>query len=87
MRLSNIALVLIVATALGGCVSTTDPNASLSAVRLSPMGPGQYMITCVDSPMYCANLANKTCPQGFDVTSNVTNPADHGRMTMIIKCK
>lgn len=50
------------------------------------MGPGQYMITCVDSPMYCARLANKTCPNGFDVKSNVTNPADYGRMTMIIKC-
>ena len=50
------------------------------------MGPGQYMITCVDSPMYCAQLSNKTCPNGFDVKSNVTNPADFGRMTMIIKC-
>lgn len=25
------------------------------------------------------------CPAGMDVTSNTTNPADYGRMTMIIK--
>jgi hypothetical protein len=41
---------------------------------------------CVDSPSYCAHEANKLCPQGFDVTSNVTNAADYGRMTMTIKC-
>jgi hypothetical protein len=86
MRSLTIASVLLIAVPLYGCISTSDPNAPMSAVRLSPMGPGQYMITCVDSPMYCANLANKTCPQGFDVKSNVTNPADYGRMTMIIKC-
>lgn len=68
------------------CVSTTDPNAPLSAVRTSPMGPGQHMVSCVDKPAYCAELANKLCPKGFDVTSNVVNPADYGRMTMIIKC-
>jgi len=71
---------------LGGCVSTNDPNAPLSAVRVYPMGPSQYMVTCVDSPGYCAQQANRSCPQGFDVTSNTTNPADYGRMTMTIKC-
>jgi len=44
----------MVLTILGGCVSTSDPNATLSAVRVYPMGPSQYMITCVDSPGYCA---------------------------------
>jgi len=77
----------LIAALLSGCaISTTDPNAPMSAVRMSSMGPGQYMITCVDSPMYCAQLANKACPNGFDVKSNVTNSADFGRMTMIIKC-
>lgn len=28
----------------------------------------------------------RLCPAGYDVTSNVTNAADHGRMTMIIRC-
>lgn len=69
-----------------GCVSTTDSGAFLSAVRSYPMGPGQFMVTCVDSPVYCANESNKLCPQGFDVTSNTTNPQDFGRMTMIIRC-
>lgn len=71
---------------LQACVSTTDSKAMFSAVRSYPMGPGQYMVTCVDSPKYCANEANKLCPSGFDVTSNTANAADHGRMTMIIKC-
>ena len=44
------------------------------------------MITCVDSPGYCAQQASRYCPQGFQVSSNTSNPADHGRMTMIIKC-
>lgn len=80
-------LALLLTIALSGCaISHTDPTAPMSAVRISPMGPHQYMITCVDSPMYCADLANRTCPQGYDVTSNTNNAADYGRMTMIIKC-
>lgn len=71
---------------LQGCVSTSDSNAAFSTVRSYPMGPSQYMVTCVDSPRYCAAESNKLCPKGFDVTSNTTNPADYGRMTMIIKC-
>jgi hypothetical protein len=71
---------------LAGCAST-DPNATFSAVRVYPMGPDQFMITCVDSPGYCANQAARSCPAGFDVTSNVTNPADYGRMTMTVKCR
>lgn len=71
---------------LAGCVSTNDPNAPFSAVRVTPMGKGQFMISCVDSPDYCAQQATQACPNGFDVTSNVTNPADYGRMTMTIKC-
>jgi hypothetical protein len=77
--------VLIAALMLGGCVSA-DPDAMFSTVRAHPMGPDQFMITCVDSPRYCAEQAPKSCPSGFDVVSNSSNPADHGRMTMIIKC-
>lgn len=86
MRTLTIAFCLIVAFLLAACVSTTDSKAFLSTVRSTPMGPSQYMVSCVDSPVYCANESNKLCPQGFDVVSNVTNPADYGRMTMIIKC-
>lgn len=71
---------------LGGCVSTTDPNAFLSTIRSEPMGPGQFMVSCVDSPKYCARESNRLCPSGFDVVSNVANAGDFGRMTMIIKC-
>jgi hypothetical protein len=76
---------LIAASALFGC-AMNDPNAMFSAVRAYPMGTGQYMITCVDSPSFCASEAVNRCPSGFNVTSNTTNPADHGRMTMIIRC-
>jgi hypothetical protein len=80
------AMAIAIATlALSSCVSN-DPNALLSTVRVSPMGPGQYMVSCVDSPSYCAQEANKLCPSGMDVVSNTTNPADYGRMTMVIKC-
>lgn len=82
LTISGLVTVLL----LAGCVSTSDPNALLSTVRVNPMGPGQWMVSCVDSPQYCANQANASCPKGFDVTSNVTNPADYGRMTMIVKC-
>lgn len=71
---------------LAGCVSTDDPNAPLSAVRVYEMAQDQYMITCVDSPGYCAEQAQRSCPAGFDVDSNTTNPRDFGRMTMIIRC-
>lgn len=70
---------------LAGCVST-DNKAVFSRVRSNPMGPSQFMVSCVDSPKYCALESNKLCPQGFDVTSNVVNPAEYGRMTMIVKC-
>jgi hypothetical protein len=81
------ALAITFAVALlSACISTNDSSAFLSTVRSTPMGPSQFMVACVDSPMYCAAEANKLCPQGFDVKSNVTNPADYGRMTMIIKC-
>lgn len=83
MRNYLIAVSLIVT--LGGC-AMNDPNAYFSAVRVEPMGKNGYMISCVDSPSYCAEQANNVCPGGFDVQSNVTNPADYGRMTMIIKC-
>ena len=72
--------------ALMNCVSTTDPNAFFSTIRSEPMGPSQWMVSCVDSPKYCARESNRLCPGGFDVISNVTNEADYGRMTMIIKC-
>lgn len=86
MRYFNFISGFVISVALAGCVSTTDSSAFLSTVRSSPMGPNQYMVSCVDSPSYCANESNKLCPKGFDVTSNVVNPADYGRMTMIIKC-
>lgn len=72
---------------LTACVSTTDPTAMLSAVRVEPLGQGQFMVSCVDSPKYCAQQAVKACPGQFDVVSNTTNAADYGRMTMIIRCR
>lgn len=80
-------LIAVLALVLNGClVSSDDPGARFSRVRVSPMGPGQFMVSCVDSPQICAEEANRQCPVGFDVVSNVTNPGDYGRMTMIIKC-
>ena len=73
-------------TLLPNCVSTTDSSALFSTIRSEPMGHSQWMVSCVDSPKYCARESNKLCPDGFDVISNVTNEADYGRMTMIIKC-
>lgn len=68
-----------VAFALSGCVMP-------SAVRVEPLGPKQFMISCVDSPKFCAEEAVKACPDKFDVISNTVNEADYGRMTMIIRC-
>lgn len=80
-------LTLIAATYLTGCaVTMADPNATFSAVRVYPMGPSQYMITCVDSPSYCTTQAVKQCAQGFDVVNTSTNSGDYNRMTMIVKC-
>jgi hypothetical protein len=74
---------------LGACslVSSEDPDAHFSRVRVEPMGPDQFMVSCVDSPRYCAEQANRSCPGAYDVVSNTTNPADYGRMTLIIKCR
>jgi hypothetical protein len=71
---------------LSGCVSSTDPNAFFSRVRSEPLGNNQYMVSCVDGPRFCARHANTLCPSGMDVVSNTTNPADYGRMTMVVKC-
>lgn len=78
---------VLLALLVAGCVSTDDPNAALSAVRVHPMGGQTLMITCVDSPKYCAEQAVRSCPDGLDVVSNTTNPADYGRMTMIVNCR
>lgn len=80
------SICVAVLLALAGCVGT-DPSAPLSAVRVYEMGSDQFMVTCVDSPGFCAQQANESCPAGFDVVSNTTNPADFGRMTMIIRCR
>ena len=78
---------VLTAVALNACVvSSDDPTATFSRVRVSPMGPSQFMVSCVDSPQLCAEEANRLCQIGFDVVSNVVNPSDSGRMTMIIKC-
>ena len=79
-------LIAMLLAVLAGCVSTTNSSALFSTVRAEPMGPSQWMVSCVDSPRYCARESNKLCPAGFDVISNVTNEADYGRMTMIIRC-
>lgn len=71
---------------LAACVSTTDPNATFSTIRSYPMGPGQFMVTCLESPSYCAHQANADCPSGFDVVSNTTESGDMPRMTMVVKC-
>lgn len=84
--MEKIFAIIAVLSLLTGCVSTNDPNAPLSTVRVNAMGPNQWMISCIDSAQYCAEQANKHCPNGFDVVSHVTNAADYGRMTMIIKC-
>jgi hypothetical protein len=81
------SLLLSMALLLNACVvSSDDPDARFSRVRVSPMGPTQFMVSCVDSPQICAQEANRLCPISFDVVSNVTNPGDYGRMTMIVKC-
>jgi hypothetical protein len=76
--------VVISVLALGGC---NDPNAVFSNVRVSPMGPGQYAVSCVDGIGNCARQANKMCPSGYDVSNTTVNPRDYGRMTMIIRCR
>jgi hypothetical protein len=81
----SLRLLILMSVSLSACVSSTDPTATFSRVRSSPMGPSQFMVSCVDSPQYCAGEANRLCPIGFDVVSNVANPGDFGRMTMIIK--
>ncbi len=87
MSSGNIGLIALFSVIVAGCVSTSDPNAYLSAVRRIDMGNGQFMISCVDSPGYCANLARDTCPMGFD-TTNVTGQAiGNQRMTMVIRCR
>lgn len=79
--------VVILSLAVAGCAIPNDPNAPLSTVRVAAMGPGQYAVSCVDGVGNCVRQTNKLCPSGYDVTSNVTNPADYGRMTMIIRCR
>ena len=77
----------LAALSVVGLFGCNDPHAVFSNVRYQPMGPGQYMVSCVDGAANCARQANKLCPGAYDVTSNTVNPADYGRMTMIIRCR
>lgn len=82
-----IRFLVVWSASLSGCVSSDNPNATFSRVRVSSLGSGQYMISCVDGAGYCAREATRLCPSGMDIVSNTVNPADYGRMTMIVKCK
>lgn len=85
MRL-HIAALLTALLTLCGCISTTDSKAMFSTVRSEPMGPDQYMVSCVNKPRYCAEESNKLCPQGLDVVSTTGSATSHDRLTMVIKC-
>ena len=83
----RLAAILVITAVLAGCAPIPeDPNAPFSVVRTYPLGPGQFMVTCVDSPSYCARQATADCPNGFDVVSNTNNPADYGRTMLIVRC-
>lgn len=82
----RLATALLLAVSVSGCVSTTDPNAPFSTVRVQQLGTNQYMVSCVDSQAYCAAQANTLCAD-YDVVNFSNNPADFGRMTMIIRCR
>lgn len=75
---------------LSGCapaISTSDPDASLSAVRMRQLGDDRYMISCVDSNQYCTSLARNVCGE-YSVKSEWGNATAWGdRRTMIVKCK
>lgn len=77
---------LVLALFVAGCVPA-DPDAALSTVRVYPVGPDQFMITCVDGSKNCAAQLPKVCPKGSEVTSMTANPADYGRVTMMVNCK
>jgi hypothetical protein len=71
---------------LAGCVPA-DPTAGFSSARIYPVGPDQFMVTCVDGSRNCAAQLPKICPKGSDVTSMTANPADFGRITMMVNCR
>lgn len=59
---------------------------SCTVARTESMGSGQFMIVCKDSPRFCAQKANATCPQGYNVVSTSGTTDDFERMTMIVRC-
>lgn len=70
------AFILLSALLLSGC----------TVAKTQSMGAGQFMVTCRDSAMFCAQQANATCTRGYDVIGLSGTVDDFGRMTMIVRC-
>ncbi len=77
---------LVLVLFLAGCIPD-DPDATFSTTRVYETGPGQFMVTCVDGSKNCAAQIPKICPKGSDVTGMTSNPADYGRVTMMVNCR
>lgn len=72
--------------ALAGCATNWNDPAALERTRVQPMGPGEYLVSCSDSPRFCDEPAKQSCPNGFDVTRRSVDPSAYGRTTLLIKC-
>ena len=92
-------LVMLGAMVIAGCATGSpgsDRMAPLASVRPSSMAPppvrssamgrNKWMVSCLESPNYCTREATTLCGGAFMVLSNVTDPADYGRMTMVVRC-
>ncbi len=89
------AFIFLTALMLTGCtaqqlgVSTNDPDARLSAVRMRELGDNKYMISCVDSNQYCEDLAANVCGGKFKIRSawgQAGTGFNDSRRTIVVKC-
>ncbi len=80
-------LTLSMAMILTGLVhANQESTESSSKVRSNQEGPSQFLVTCFESPQFCAEEFKRLCPDGHRVEGYFIDEFDHGQITARISC-
>ena len=82
-----VKLTIVAAFIINGPVITAqevrEPD---SKVQTRQEGPAQFLVTCFESPQYCAEEFKQLCTDGHRVLGYFRNEFDHGQITARIAC-
>jgi thioredoxin-related protein len=66
--------------------SAEDDTNQVNNVQTKKEGPSQYLVTCFESPQFCAEEFKRVCPDGHRVEGYFRNEYDHGQINARISC-